>query len=152
MRKTLVSSSTIVIDANIAVWAVLPIMASVDPMPFIVQWRQQGIRLVAPAHWWAETLSTVRMAVFTKKITAAQGETAIDSLLALRVEIIATDEALCRATLKWAARLNQARAYDGCYMALAESLGAELWTADQRLANRAHQINAPWVKYIGEAG
>ncbi len=40
-------------------------------------------------------------------------------------------------------RLNRAAAYDSFYLALAESLGCELWTADQRLHNA---VDLPWVR------
>jgi predicted nucleic acid-binding protein len=64
---------------------------------------------------------------------------------------------LCRPAFAWASRLEQHTTYDaGCkehsfYLALAERLGASLWSADQRLVNRAHQLGADWVHWIGEA-
>jgi len=57
----------------------------------------------------------------------------------------------CQAVLEWAGRLNQSRAYDAFYMALAEELGAEFWTADQRLARAAQQAGVTWTHWIGEA-
>ncbi len=39
-------------------------------------------------------------------------------------------------------------AYDAQYLALAEQTGAEFWTADKRLADRARRRNARWVKWI----
>ena len=33
---------------------------------------------------------------------------------------------------------------------LAEELGAELWTADRRLVNGAHQAGVIWARWIGE--
>jgi predicted nucleic acid-binding protein len=42
----------------------------------------------------------------------------------------------------WTLRLKRAAACDSFYLALAETLHCELWTADQRLANAA---DVPWV-------
>ncbi len=40
---------------------------------------------------------------------------------------------------------ERAAAYDSFYLAAAETLGCELWTADRRLVN--DRGNQPWVKY-----
>ena len=48
----------------------------------------------------------------------------------------------CRA-YEWALQLKRAASYDSSYLALAESLGCELWTADARL-QRA--VGLPWVR------
>jgi predicted nucleic acid-binding protein len=52
--------------------------------------------------------------------------------------------------LDWASRLEQSKAYDGFYLAAAGQVGAELWTADQRLRNRARQLGVSWVHLIDE--
>jgi predicted nucleic acid-binding protein len=57
---------------------------------------------------------------------------------------------LRQAALSWATRLHQKAACDGFYLAAAEQLGAELWTADQALANNARQLGASWVHWMGE--
>ncbi len=38
--------------------------------------------------------------------------------------------------------------YDAHYLALAARLGAEFWTADQRLVNTV-QSALPWVRFVG---
>ena len=43
---------------------------------------------------------------------------------------------------------NRAAAYDSFYLALAEGLDCELWTADERLHNAA---GVAWVKLLEEA-
>ena len=48
------------------------------------------------------------------------------------------------------ARTHGLRAtYDGVYVALAQILGAEVWTADERLV-RDLGTSAPWVRWIGD--
>jgi len=50
-----------------------------------------------------------------------------------------------RLAFVWTRRLKRAVAYDSFYLALAESLGCDLWTADQRLH---HAVDAPWVHLV----
>jgi predicted nucleic acid-binding protein len=57
---------------------------------------------------------------------------------------------LTRAAYRWSERLGQRRAYDGFYLAAADTLGGELWTADERLANSARRAGVGWVHWIGE--
>jgi predicted nucleic acid-binding protein len=52
--------------------------------------------------------------------------------------------------LEIAALLNQRAAYDSQYVALAEHLGRELWTADVRFG-RAAQSVFPFVHWLGES-
>lgn len=149
MRSSSTRSATIVIDASLAVWAVLPLFATVDVVDRFADWRQRGCRLVAPAHWPAECTSAIRRAVHARAISDDQGHRALGDLMRLEVEVMPADEPLCRAALEWAARLGQARAYDGFYCALADELQGELWTADQRLARTAQQAGATWTHWVG---
>jgi len=48
-----------------------------------------------------------------------------------------------------ARRYNRPQAYDSHYLALAEILGLELWTADERLYNAVHH-DLLWVKWLGD--
>ena len=56
---------------------------------------------------------------------------------------------LHRRALELASRLKQGAVYDAHYLALAESLGCELWTADQRFY-RAVSSSVDNVRWIGE--
>ncbi len=151
MRVTSPSSSGVVIDANMAVWAVLPVLSPIDVVDHFTAWRIAATRRCAPALWAAEAVSAVRRAVYARQITAERATAAIDDLFALRIELLPMDPHRCHAALEWARRVNQAKAYDAFYLALAEELGAEFWTADRRLANAAQQAGATWARWIGDA-
>jgi predicted nucleic acid-binding protein len=58
------------------------------------------------------------------------------------------DVALLRRAYELATQFNRPTAYDSQYLAVAERLNCEFWTADQRLFNAAHE-QLPWVKWVG---
>jgi len=51
-------------------------------------------------------------------------------------------------TYALAAQFNRPAAYDSQYLAVAERLGCEFWTADERLYN-AVKTHLSWVKWLG---
>jgi predicted nucleic acid-binding protein len=68
----------------------------------------------------------------------------------LGFEIVLSNLDLCQAALAWAARLGQAKAYDGFYLAVAQQKEAELWTADENLRSRLRQLGFARVRWIEE--
>lgn len=140
--------STIVVDANLAVWAIVPVVAPVDAIGLFADWHRQGLRLVAPALWLAECASAVRRSVYSGALSEEEGRTALEDLFALEVETLPLTLQQTRSALEWAERLRQAQAYDGFYLALAQELGAEFWTGNRRLAQGAQQAGAGWVHAV----
>lgn len=57
------------------------------------------------------------------------------------------DEAQVALAFDWTRRLNRIAAYDSFYLALAESLQCDLWTADRRLQGAVGQ---PWLHCVGD--
>ncbi|MCJ7531878.1 MAG: type II toxin-antitoxin system VapC family toxin [Anaerolineales bacterium] len=146
---------TVVIDANLTVRTVLPLGKGRE-IEYIEKWHQAKTQILAPDLWYAESVSAIRRIMSLNLITAGEGYQAIKDLFALDVQVIPSDLRLCESAFKWAERLGHSKAYDSFYLALAEWLSAErqvlveLWTADERLVNRARQVGAPWVRLVGE--
>ncbi len=88
--------------------------------------------------------------IFEKRLSHEEGDTALSNLTLLGLETLPLDVSLARSALIWADKLGQVRAYDACYLALAERERATLWTADRRLASRAKQVGASWVLSLEE--
>jgi predicted nucleic acid-binding protein len=90
------------------------------------------------------------MAMFYGLLDSRQVASTLRRIMLLNVYSIPPSDTLHRAALEWAERLGQARAYDAQYLALAEQSSAELWTADEKLYNRARQLGISWVHWVGE--
>lgn len=138
-----------VIDANIAVNTVTKITDSL--MRFWERVDQEQITPCAPRLWMSETTSAVRFSVSQKAISLEDAEEILRTINGLRVEIIDEDEELSLRALELAGKLGQSKAYDAFYLALAEKLVVEFWTADERLFNRCRKdLKLSWVHWIGE--
>ena len=59
------------------------------------------------------------------------------------VQLVAPGATLSRQAFEWMLWLKRVTAYDSYYLALAEALGCDLWTADRQLANA---LDLPWVR------
>jgi predicted nucleic acid-binding protein len=88
--------------------------------------------------------------LFDSLLTEKFAQDTMTIIFNLAINCVDEDDALCRAAFDWATRLAQKPAYDSFYLASAELLGADYWTADQRLTNRAHQLGINWVHWMGE--
>jgi predicted nucleic acid-binding protein len=86
--------------------------------------------VVAPDLIGPEVVSTLRGLERGGKVTTARAETALVRFGRAPVQTVKTGNLLGRA---WELRHNVS-AYDGCYLALAELLGARLVTGDQALS------------------
>jgi predicted nucleic acid-binding protein len=139
-----------VIDANIAVRTALELSANETLVRFWERLAREQITPCAPRLWMSETTSAIRSLLAQKVITADDAEQAVRTIHSLRVEITDEDEELCLRALELAGKLGQSKAYDAIYLALAEKLVAEFWTADERLANRGKDLKLPWVHSLGE--
>jgi len=138
-----------VVDANIAVATALAITGKLERFWERVDTEQ--ITPCAPRLWLSETTSALRFLVSQKETTADEAEQALRTIHGLRVEIINEDEELSLRALELAGKLGQSKAYDAFYLALAEKLVAEFWTADERLANRCRKdLKLSWVHSITE--
>lgn len=140
----------VVIDANIAVRAVLPTRSQADLLERFAAWHQSRVEVCAPDTLLPEAVSVIRQGVYNRWITEQEAQVAVEDIFRLGIQITPSDMVICQKALTWAGRLGQSKAYDGFYLALAERLGAELWTADARLSDRARQLGVVWVRWVGE--
>jgi predicted nucleic acid-binding protein len=139
-----------VIDANLAVNTALNLSENLER--FWERVNQNQITPCAPRLWMSETTSAVRAYLAQKQINVEEAQQALHMIHALSVEFVDEDKALCLRALELAGVLGQTKAYDAFYLAVAEKIGAEFWTADQRLYKRCQDdLGLEWVHWIHES-
>jgi predicted nucleic acid-binding protein len=145
MPNSLQTSSIICVDANLVVIRVA------DPNDAVVQgtwrqWRLDGRGFVAPNLIWYEVTNVLRQLMRSGQMSAAAASAALDAALTIPIAVhLGAD--LHRGALDLAQRLNLPATYDAHYLVLAERLGVDFWTLDQRLFNSIG-ARLPWVKLV----
>ncbi len=97
----------------------------------------------APEIWRAEVFSAVRGLVLGSSLTPDQGWSAVRRLPTMEIDTVTLDGLL---GTMWALR-DTVSGYDAAYVALAQSYGVRLVTADRRLARAA--LGACQVELLG---
>lgn len=141
-------STQVVVDAGVILATLFEEPHSQHAKAIMAHWAQEEVELHAPVLFRYETLAAVRKAVFQTRLEHDKSYALINTLLALNI-VYHLDEMLLRRAYDLASQLNAPRTYDAQYVALAERLSCELWTADERLYNAAHD-SFSWVKWIGQ--
>ena len=137
------NSSTLCVDASLVVRFALRQDAIVEQL--WNSWSSQKFRLVAPTLLFYEVTNGLYRQQKAGLLSPAFVRAALDVALAFPVELVG-DAALHQRARELAARYNLSAAYDAHYLALADRLDIELWTADARLVNTLQPFELDWVK------
>lgn len=133
----------LVVDASFAIRLVTPHTHRNYFKKLLEGWLAEGFSLCAPSLWLYEITSATTKLVRFGDFNEQQGQELLQLLQNLGVVIFEMDTSLTAKAFEWTIRLNRAAAYDSFYLALAERLDCDFWTADQRLANAVGQS---WIK------
>lgn len=111
-------------------------------------WIAEGIEVVAPGLFVFECASALRRMVVRRDLGEESARSALRLLLDMPVSLRAPDGLVDRA---WdlAHELDRPNVYDSFYLALAELLEIECWTADRRLFNAVH-AKKPWLRHLAD--
>jgi len=137
-------SKPLVVDASFAFRLILPGPQQGQFQSLVTQWMDDGYELVAPTLWVYEMTSALCKVVRFSELLPKEGRRALALAQRLEMQLLPPDDDQIRLAFDWTIRLNRAAAYDSFYLALAETLKCELWTADKRLYNA---VNLPWVRW-----
>ena len=136
----------LVVDASFTFRLVLP-GPQQDPFRSLVAgWLRDEHVLCAPTLWIYEMTSALCKAMHFGELTPEEGKRTLVLAQMMGIQLIPPDDDQVGMALNWAIRLNRAAAYDSFYLALAEMLQCEVWTADRRLHNAADRS---WVRCAG---
>jgi predicted nucleic acid-binding protein len=139
--------SRVCVDINIALKLVLPEVDSAKAQTQWAHWVETGTEIVAPPLFLIEGTSVLCTQVHRGLITQDESQLLLRALQAQQVELL-YPEHLHERALTLALRFRQPQAYDAHYLALAETLECEFWTADARLYQRISDA-LPWVRWLG---
>ena len=143
-------SGSVVIDASLAVKWLVEEDDSDKAHAVLQSWVAQDITRIAPFLMPFEVANVLHRRVLRGELSVVDSTRMITRLLESRLELHQPPGLHARA-LQLASQLNQGAAYDAHYLALAESVGCELWTADERFY-RAVSPGVDNVRWIGEFG
>ncbi len=123
-----------VLDSGILIASVYVETLSTKAKALLQHFRDAQTILHAPALLRYELIAVSRKAVYQARVTAEQGLVARDQLLSYPV-LLHFDDALLKRGYELAEEFNRPTAYDAQYLALAERLSCDFWTADERMFN-----------------
>ena len=139
-------TSWVVVDSGIVIASVLPEPLSGKAETLLKHYEQNAFQLAAPTLFLYEIVAVMRKSVFRNIITDAEAQTRLNLLLAQPIQLM-IDNQLLRRAYDIATQFNRPTAYDAQYLAVAERLGCEFWTANERLYNSV-STTLNWVKWL----
>lgn len=142
------TSKIAVIDASIALKAILPNPLQGHCRALVQTFAE--VRPAAPSLWAYETTSAISKAVHFEQITESEGRRALEQVDALGVQLFIPDFEQNRSALDWTLELRRGSAYDSFYLALAQALDCNFWTADKKLFNALKDTQLNWLHWIEE--
>ena len=124
-------SQSVVVDANLAFkWIVKEENSDkADALAFL--WQDRGIKMSATYFMPVEVTNILHQRVKWSEVSIAEGARLIERLLTAEIELHHSP-GIHRRALELANQLGQGATYDCHYLALAEGLDCEMWTADER--------------------
>lgn len=135
----------VVPDSNIFIAQVVSLDYTEAAEQKLNEWLESGTELVVPSLWSYEIVSALRKAMTVGMLTQEQAEQGLDVIFSFNIREVPPSTNLHQSALHWAVQLQQTVAYDAAFLALADSLGSDFWTADKRLFNACQSLQLQWV-------
>ena len=138
----------VVVDASVTVKWLVSEVQSENALALARSWAQAGTQPVAPYLMPVEVANALHRRVVRKEVSVEAAVHFLEILLASGIELREPPHIHSR-VLELAGQLGQGAVYDAHYLALAESLDCELWTADERFYRTSNEQSTR-VKWLGE--
>lgn len=139
----------VVLDASTALAWMMPDEGLEEPATRLVRASQRWeVRLCAPSLFPYEVANGLRRAARVGRVSPSTAWHTLQDILSLEIAFFSHEEAISRGW--WLTRSHGISLYDASYLGLAEQLGCQCLTADQRLANAAADTGL--VRWIGDYG
>jgi predicted nucleic acid-binding protein len=141
-------SGFVVVDASLAFKWLVSEENSDKARAISRSWANEGIQAAAPYLMQVEVANVLHRWVVRGELSVEDTIRLLEYLLASGIELRDEPDLHARA-LQLASQLRQGAIYDAHYLALADILGCEFWTADERFY-RAAALVSQSVRWIGE--
>ena len=141
-------SGFVVVDASLAFKWLVREEHTDKALAILREWHDEEVTPAAPHLLPFEVSNALHKRVTRGELSIEGAVDLIGNLLASQIELHQPWN-LHRKALEIASRFGQAATYDAHYLALAESLGCELWTADEKFFRAASPV-VEKVQWIGE--
>lgn len=138
----------IVVDASLAAKWALQENDSAGAERLLQIWLDQGVELLGPSWFACDVSNVLFQRVRSEQMVADKARLDLLDLLGL-ITVTDREPAVAIRALALAIRFGRRATYDCHYLALAEYLGCEYWTADQRFWTATREV-FPFVRWIGE--
>ena len=129
-----------VVDASLAIKWLAEEDDSDKAYALYLEWDASGVQIAAPHLMLAETVNALHRKVVDGKLAPQSMSGILENMDALGVRFYNLPNMHGRAW-QFADQLNQGAVYDSIYLALAERLDCELWTADRRFYRVARRFS-----------
>jgi predicted nucleic acid-binding protein len=129
-----VAEEMVCLDASLGLKLLVAEDESAQARSLWLAWTARGLTVVAPGLFVFECTSALRRIDVRRDLDEPAARRALGLLLAMPVSLQAP-EGLVERAWDLARVLDRPSAYDCFYLAVAELLGIECWTADRRLCN-----------------
>jgi predicted nucleic acid-binding protein len=139
--------SRVVVDTSLAVKWLFVESYSMEARWQLVDWVQRGVDRVVPSWFGCEIANVLYRRVWASMIAVPAAQQHYRDLLQ-QVTIQEFEPTIGTRAIELAHLLGQQASYDSHYLALAERLGCELWTADERFWRQVSPHD-PRIKWIG---
>ena len=143
----------VVVDASVAVKWLIEEEDSDRAISLARVWANDGVQPVAPYLMPYEVSNALHRRVTAGEMAVDEAASLMDQLSSMDVELHHPRNLQGRA-LRLASQLGQRMAYDAHYLALADAVGCELWTADRQFyrAARPTARNIRWIREYAATG
>ncbi len=136
------------VDASFAIKLLVDEPDSEDAFVQWETWVKNGTMIYAPRLFVWECANAVRRAVVQDRLPATEAVDALQRLTGIDVDLVNVEDDVVRVYRNFVAKYDMPAVYDATYLAVADMLGCDLWTADKRLYRTVgHAL--PWVVPFG---
>jgi len=147
-RKEMAGSSIVCVDASFVLRLLLGGPGSERAENLWEQWEHDEFRSMAPGLIYFQITNALHRLSVASTISVEEAEQFLGLALELDIDIV-SEPFLHRSALSIARKCNLKSTYDAHYLALAQDLDADLWTADRRLVNTVAKT-FPWIRFLGD--